>query len=352
GDNAWIHQHGGDAYEPPVVPFPLVPTRPALLSQLYNRRVASDAKLTLLQRYPATHPVTLVSSAGTEQGSFVRSVPLAELDHQDDLDHLTVAYLAPLEPIADLRSMDGSAWVIARLLGPGGCPWDREQTHQSLRPFLVEETYELLEALDTGDLAHASEEMGDVLLQILLHSEMARQTGDFDFGDVVAGLSAKLIRRHPHVFGKVEVEGSSDVLRNWEAIKREERTGKETAPKGPLDGLPADLPALAAAQKLGNKAARTGFNWSAIEGVWDKLREELDELATASPDERAEELGDVLFVLGRLADWYGIDAESALRGANLKFRRRFTALHQAAERPFDQMSSDELNASWKRTKHA
>jgi tetrapyrrole methylase family protein/MazG family protein len=224
--------------------------------------------------------VTLVSSAGTEQGPFVRTVPLAELDHQDDLDHLTVTYLAPLEPIADLRSMDGSAWVIARLLGPGGCPWDREQTHLSLRPFLIEETYELLEALDAGDLAHASEEMGDVLLQILLHSEMARQSGDFDFGDVVAGLSAKLIRRHPHVFGKVEVEGSSDVLRNWEAIKREERTGKETAPKGPLDGLPADLPALAAAQKLGNKAARTGFNWSAIEGVWDKLREELDELAT------------------------------------------------------------------------
>jgi tetrapyrrole methylase family protein / MazG family protein len=352
GDNAWIHQHGGDHYEPPVVPFPLVPTRPALLSQMYNRRVASDAKLTLLHRYPSTHPVTLVSAAGMSQAS-VRVVPLAELDHSDDLDHLTVAFVPALEPINDLRSMEGSAWVIARLLGPGGCPWDREQTHQSLRPFFLEETYEVLETLDAGDTAHLSEEMGDVLLQILLHSEMARQAGDFDFGDVLAGLSAKLIRRHPHVFGQTEVAGSSDVLRNWEAIKREERAGIAEVPKGTLDGLPRDLPALAAAQKLGNKAARTGFNWSASTGVWDKLREELGELEAAPPTERAEELGDVLFVLTRLADWYGIDAEGALREANLKFRRRFAALEREADgQPFGDMPPDELLARWRRTKHA
>ncbi len=351
--NAWIDYHGDASYEAPVVPFPLVPTRPTLLSQLYNRRVASEAKLTLLQRYPATHPVTLVSSAGIAGRAHVRTVPLAELDHQPDLDHLTVAYLGGLEPLADLRSMEGNLYVIARLLGPGGCPWDHEQTHTSLRPFLLEETYEVLEALDEGDMAHLSEEMGDVLLQILLHSEMARQSGTFDFSDVLAELAAKLIRRHPHVFGKTEVAGSSDVLRNWESIKREERAGIEAAPKGLLDGLPRDLPALAAAQKLGNKAARTGFNWEEIEGVWAKLHEELEELAAAPPDERAEEFGDVLFVLARLADWYGFDAESAVRGANLKFRRRFAALQQeSAGRPLEQMTTAEREALWNRAKHA
>ena len=351
GDDAWIQKQGGGPYEPPLIPFPLQPTRPALLSQLYNRRVASDVKLTLLQRYPDTHPVTLVSGAGGTTAPRVRTVPLAELDHRDDLDHLTVAYVPPLTAADDLRGLDGIGWVVARLLGPGGCPWDREQTHLSLRPYLLEETHEVLEALDAADPAALSEELGDLLLQILMHSEMARQAGDFDFGDVLAEVASKLIRRHPHVFQDLEVAGSAEVLRNWESIKRSEHAAKGTVRKGLLDGIPAGLPALAAAQKLGDKAARVGFDWTDLEGVWAKVREELAELREAEPDTREEELGDLLFVLTRLAAWLDVDAETALRAANAKFRRRFAMVEDlAAGRPLEQMTPDELDQLWNRAK--
>lgn len=351
GDDAWINIQNLGSYEPPLVPYPVLPIAPLLLSQTYNRRVASEAKLTLLQRYPAHHAVTIVWSAGTMEGARTRTVPLEELDHQIDLDHLTVVYVPPLPPISDQRGIDGIAWVIARLLGPAGCPWDCEQTHMSLRPYLLEETYEVLEALDAGDQAALSEELGDVLLQILLHSEMARQNGDFDFGDVLAELTAKLIRRHPHVFGDVEVGGVTDVLRNWENIKGQERSARGAAPKGLLDGIPRDLPALASAQKIGVRAARVGFDWPDIAGVWDKVREELGELADAEPAERAEELGDVLFVLARLASWLDVDAEAALRGANAKFRRRYATVEQLAEgRPLDAMTPAEIDDLWNKAK--
>jgi tetrapyrrole methylase family protein/MazG family protein len=351
GDDAWIHKQGGEGYEPPIVPFPLVPTRGALLSQVYNRRVASDVKLTLLQRYPDSHAVRIVWSAGSGRGSRTRTVLLSELDHQNDLDHLTSVYLPPLPAIEDLRGIDGAGWVIARLLGPGGCPWDREQTHLSLRPYLLEETHEALEALDAGDTAALAEELGDVLLQILLHSEMARQAGDFDFGDVLWELTSKLVRRHPHVFGEVEVGGTSEVLRNWESIKRTEQAARGAKPKGPLDGVPAGLPALASAQKIGDKAARAGFDWPDIDQVWDKVREELEELRAASAVEREEEFGDLLFVLTRLASWLKIDAETATRAASTKFRQRFTTLHElAGERRLDDLRPDELKQLWTEAK--
>ncbi len=351
GDDAWIQKQGGDGYEPPAIPFPLLPTRPALLSQLYNRRTASDAKLTLLQRYPADHPVTLVSGAGSTSEPRIRTVPLRELDHLAELDHLTVAYLPPISALEDRHGIDGIGWVVARLLGPGGCPWDREQTHLSLRPYLLEETHEVLEALDAGDHAGLSEELGDLLLQILMHSEMARQAGDFDFGDVLAELASKLIRRHPHVFGDVAVAGSGEVLRNWEGIKRSEHAAKGSSRKSVLDGVPVGLPALAAAQKLGDKAARAGFDWPDVEGVWAKVREEMAELQGALPETREEELGDLLFVLARLAAWLGVDAETALRAANAKFRRRFSTVETlTAGRPLDQMAPDELDVLWNRAK--
>ena len=347
GQDAWIHMHGGGNYEPPHVPYPLLPTRPALLAQVYNRRVASDAKLTLLQRYPDQHPVTVVKAAGSGTPPTVRTVPLAELDHQTDLDHLTVLYVPALLPQHDRRGVDGIGWVVARLLGPAGCPWDREQTHLTLRPFLLEETHEALEALDAQDPAAVAEELGDVLLQILLHSEMARQAGDFDFGDVLDDVCSKLIRRHPHVFGAVEVEGTAEVLRNWESIKRAEQQARGSKPKGRLEGIPPGLPALAAAQKIGDKVAADGFDWPDVEGVWDKLREELGELREASPEQREEEYGDALFVLTRLASWLGFDAETSLRRANAKFRRRYSLVEELAEgRPLREMSAEELDNLW------
>jgi tetrapyrrole methylase family protein / MazG family protein len=361
-NGAWSEIQGIGPYTPALLPFPLTPTRPALICQLYNQQVASHAKLSLMERYPAEHPVTLVRAAGVAGEEHMREVALHELDHQRDLDHLTCAYLAPLAPLADLRGPEGIAYIVARLLGPGGCPWDREQTHQSLRPELLEEAHEVLEALDGDDMPALAEELGDLLLSVLMHSEMARQAGDFDIGAVYEQIAAKLIRRHPHVFGTASVDGSADVLRNWDTIKQAERAAKGQAQRGSLDGIPAGLPALAAAQELIHKAAKHTFDWPHLEDVWSKLDEELAELREAAalesdaPDRErriADELGDMLFAASNLARRLHIDAESALRSAGAKFRRRFLDMERRAQeqqRSLPDLSVDELLALWEQAK--
>jgi tetrapyrrole methylase family protein/MazG family protein len=347
---AWSELQGHAPYEPPLIPFPVLTTQPVLIAQLYNRRVSSLVKLALLTRYPAEHPLTIVQAAGVPGQTVVRAVPLHELDHLD-FDHLSVAYLPPLPVHEDVRGIDGIHWVIARLLGPAGCPWDREQTHLSLRPYLLEETHEVLEALDANDPDALSEELGDLLLQIMLHSEMARQAGDFDFGDVTGHIATKLIRRHPHVFGDIAVAGSDDVLRNWEAIKAREHAEKGKTRASLLDGIPVSLPALAAAQKIGEKAAKVGFDWPDLAGVWAKVHEEIAEIQAAEPAQRSEEFGDLLFVIARLASWLDVDVETALREANAKFRRRFAACERLAEgRDLKRMSPQELDALWEQAK--
>jgi tetrapyrrole methylase family protein/MazG family protein len=253
---------------------------------------------------------------------------------------VAAAYLIAVPALpaaADQRGLEGLHWVVTRLLGPGGCPWDVRQTHQSLRTALLEETHEVLEAIDSGDMLALAEELGDLLISIVGHSEMARQAGHFRLEDVLELVTSKLIGRHPHVFGDLSVDGEGQVLHNWEQIKAAELAAKGKARASALDGIPPTLPALAAAQKLGKKAARTGFNWQSVDQVWNKVAEELSELrSAATANDRAaiaEEFGDLLFVLGRLAAWLEIDAETALREANAKFRRRFTAVEQlAAER--------------------
>ncbi|HEY0605060.1 MAG TPA: nucleoside triphosphate pyrophosphohydrolase [Herpetosiphonaceae bacterium] len=350
---AWSELQGHGPYEPPLVPFPTRTTQPTLIAQIYNRRVASQVKLALLSRYPAEHQVTIVQSAGVEGQTQVRSVVLHELDHELSFDHLSVVYVPPLPVHEDVRGIDGLEWVIARLLGPAGCPWDREQTHHSLREYLLEETHEVLEALDAGDPEAMSEELGDLLLQIMLHSEMARQAGDFDFGDVTAHITTKLIRRHPHVFGDIAVAGSGDVLRNWEAIKTQERAEKGKTRTSLLDGIPVSLPALAAAQKIGEKAAKVGFDWPDLAGVWAKVHEEIEEIQSAEPQQRSEEFGDLLFVIARLASWLDVDVETALREANAKFRRRFAACEQLAQgRDLKGMTPQELDQLWEQAKRA
>lgn len=349
---AWVEVQELGPYAPPYVPYPLQATRPALIAQVYSRRVASAVKLALLERYPAEHPVTVVRAAGVAGETELRQIALHELDHHEAvLDHLSVVYVPPLAVHEDLRSLDGLAWVVARLLGPAGCPWDREQTHRSLRPFLLEEAHEVLAALDADDPAALSEELGDLLLQIMMHSEMARQRGVFDLGDVLAQITAKLIRRHPHVFGAVNVEGSGEVLRHWEAIKAQERAAKGAAPRGLLDGIPATLPALATAQQIGERVARVGFDWPDLAGVWAKVHEELDELRSAAPEQRSEEFGDLLFVLARLASWLGVDAEAALRAANAKFRQRYATCEALAQgRDLRTLSAEELDRLWQAAK--
>jgi len=241
--------------------------------------------------------------------------------------------------------------AVARLRGPGGCPWDREQTHDSLKKYAIEETYETIEAIESGDPARIEDELGDLMLQVLLHARIADESRLFDIADVCRTLREKLQRRHPHVFGEVEVSGVDEVLTNWERIKLCEPGYDER--KSVLDGVPASLPALMRAQKISKKAARTGFDWPNVEAVIDKLREETAELEEAmergSKAELKEELGDLLFTVVNVARRCDIDAEEALRHMLAKFSERFGRIEQAAqERGLEvhQMSLEEMDRVW------
>jgi len=261
------------------------------------------------------------------------------------------AYLAPIAPELAAAGPWAMPWISARLRAPDGCPWDREQTHLSLRKHLLEEAYEVADALEGGATPALADELGDLLLQIVLHAQLAAEEGMFDLADVQANLARKIVRRHPHVFGDAEARTASDVNRQWERIKAEERAtaaseadtvdgdtdATPTPVRGALDGISAAMPALAASQEMQERAANLGYDWPSIEGVLDKVVEETDELREAEgsgdPTAWAEEFGDLLFVLVNVARKRGIEAETAVRAANAKFRRRFGSVErQAAER--------------------
>jgi MazG family protein len=261
--------------------------------------------------------------------------------------------------------------VQERLRAPKGCPWDREQTHATLRPYLIEEAYEVLDALDSGDDAKFADEMGDLLLQVVFHSEIAREQGRFNVADVVQAIHNKMVRRHPHVFGKVRAKNSAQVLRNWERIKAEERlalqqSAKQGAPKNDgvtastsekpaslLDGVSRGLPAMLQGLQLTRKAARAGFDWHDADGIFEKLREEMAEVRHALTEKdslRAEqELGDLFFAAVNLARFVEVDPEIALKKANGKFQRRFMEMERAAaERAgsFAELPREEMEALW------
>ena len=239
--------------------------------------------------------------------------------------------------------------IIERLRSPGGCPWDREQTHASLKRNILEECYEVLEAIDSGDSAKLSEELGDILVQVVFHTQIAREAREFRVEDTLTAVNRKLIRRHPHVFGDAVVTDAREVERNWERLKEEER-GR----KSPVDGIPKDLPALTYAQLMQDRVAKRGFEWDDISGVLDKVVEEVNELKSAPGDEeRAKEMGDLLFTIVNLARWLGIHAEDALRQGNARFRSRYTAMENlAVERDLDfpQLSLDEKEKMWQEAK--
>jgi tetrapyrrole methylase family protein/MazG family protein len=270
------------------------------------------------------------------------------LDHRPFGYHDTV-FVPALDSIDDVRRFDGLLAVIERLHAPDGCPWDREQTHATLRPHLLEEAYEALEAIDANDPAQLTEELGDVLLQVLMHAAVGKREGTFDYSDVNAAITRKLIRRHPHVFGDTTAANAEEVYQNWEALKQKEKPRTSI-----LDGVPRSLPALAASQSIQGRARRVGFDWPDIEGPLDKLREEIDEFAHAEgAAEREDEFGDVLFVIANIAQRLGIEAEQALRHANEKFRRRFGEVERlAAEEQLDLRDLDitALDALWDRAK--
>ncbi len=331
-----------------VPSFP--PSRPALIAQVYSRMVASDVKLTLMSIYPDDHPVQLVHAAGTA-AERVESLPLYAIDRSEHIGLLTALYLPPLSPGTALEDFFE---VVAHLRAPDGCPWDRKQTHQTLRSHLLEETYEALEALDADDPAAMREEFGDLLLQIVLHAVIAAEAGEYTLPEVVQSVHDKIIRRHPHVFGDVQARDAGEVLQNWERLKQQERAANGQAEKSLLDGISRAMPALAVAQKYQARAARVGFDWPAIEEVLDKVVEEVQEIRAAeTPQEVAAELGDLLFVLVNFCRWKGVDAEDALREANARFYRRFTHIEACAReqgRPLENLSLDEMEACWQEAK--
>lgn len=255
---------------------------------------------------------------------------------------------------------DAFVETIAVLRAPGGCPWDREQTHASIARNMLEEAYEAVDAIEAGDVAHLREELGDVLLQVVLQSQIAADAGEFTINDVCADINAKMIRRHPHVFGEETAASAGDVNAIWDAVKKAEQEAAEGAagaderPAGLLDGVPSGFPALMQAQKISKKAVAAGFEWECVEDVWDKVAEEIAEFKAAeTPEERQMEFGDILFALVNVARWEGIDAESALRGMCAKFRRRWSFMEGAAwamGKSLEDMTQAEQEELWQQAK--
>lgn len=302
--------------------FPTInPDQPLLVGQVYSREVAADLKLSLMMVYPDDHAVTLVRAAGTQEGA-VRTIPLYDLDRDTHIDHLTSLWVPPLAHSGGLVSFEE---LVAHLRAPDGCPWDREQTHASLRPFLLQEAYEVLEALDLEDPEALKEELGDLLLQIVLHAQIATEDQEFKMSDVVGNIVSKLKRRHPHVFGQVTVSGASEVLTNWERIKSEEKRGASEAAghnaerTSVLNGVPRSLPALARGQELLDRVARSGLESPDRSSARLRAKTAWDELETASDAGAEEPLGKLLLALIDLARCQKVDAESALRAAIQRF---------------------------------
>ncbi len=322
---------------------PLNPDLPALL--LLDGAPAWEALGRVLRnQYPPDHALSLVAPDAVT----VQSVPLSALaEVQGDWLALGVP------PLPRPGSFERFQDTIAHLRAPEGCPWDRKQTHGSLRPYLLEETYEVLDALDHGDVSALREELGDLLLQIVLHSQIAVEAGEFSMADVIAAVNEKIIRRHPHVWGTVDVSSDQEVVVNWDRLKQAEKA-ENGAPASRLDGVSRSLPALSQAFSYQDRAARVKFDWETIEPVIAKVHEEIAELLAAqTPAEREAEVGDLLFAVVNWARWLGVEPESALRATNARFYRRFRYIEQQAAaqgRPLDELSLEEMDALWEAAK--
>ncbi|HBT20681.1 MAG TPA: nucleoside triphosphate pyrophosphohydrolase [Peptococcaceae bacterium] len=331
------------------------PSLPLLCVQLYNRRIASDVKLRLIEDYPEEHVIKVVHNAGIAGKERIDKIPLYELDRLRDIDHLTSLYVPALDDDHSSKnlntSFEGLVEILARLRGPDGCPWDKQQTHESLKRYLIEETYEVIEAIEENDVNKLKEELGDLLLQIVFHARVAEEQGKFNIFEVIEEIKEKLIRRHPHVFGNQVVKDASEVNINWEKIKRKEKRD------GPFLDVPRSLPALLRAEKIQKKAAEVGFDWPDIKGVWDKIDEELGELKSAvsmgSFEQQVSELGDLLFSVVNLSRFLKIDPEEALSRTINKFIKRFNyvekRLKEEGKKP-EGTSLEKMDELWDESK--
>lgn len=334
----------------------LDPRRGLIIAQVDSRLKASDVKLALLETYPAEHEIAVVTAAGTA-GERVEAIPLEELDRAERFDHLTSLYVPPL-PEGEIHDFTRLLEVVARLRGPGGCPWDRRQTHETLARHMVEEAHEAVDAIRRHDWEHLSEELGDLLLQVALHAQLGSEEGSFDMRDVLRHIIEKLVRRHPHVFGEADLRTPEEVVARWEQIKAEEREIAERKKEGAslLDGVSEGLPALVHAFKLQSRAARVGFDWEAGRDVLPKLGEELRELEEVlrrGEGDLEGELGDMLFTLVNVCRHYRVDPEVALRRASRKFVARFQEMEKRcreAGRDMAGMALEELDRLWEESK--
>ncbi len=326
-----------------------------LLYQVYDTQSASHAKLALMHDYPDDWLIQIVRWAGIPGREEVQSVPLYMLDRVQ-VDYLTSVFVSALPPELRKSRLPELVGLMAKLRAPDGCPWDREQTPQTLRRFLIEETYEAIEAIDNDDPELLCEELGDVLLQIVFHAQLASEVGDFTIDDVTETVIRKMVRRHPHVFGTQVVKDSDEVLRNWEQIKKlEKQNVPERRRDSVLDGVPKGLPALMQAMEVSKRAVKVGFEWGSIEEVFEKLDEEIGELKaelfsqTVDPERTLSEIGDLLFTVVQIARWSKLDGEEALRSMVARFERRFRHMEKSAEvrgSSLSELTMSQLDTLW------
>ncbi|QKY70899.1 nucleoside triphosphate pyrophosphohydrolase [Lentibacillus sp. CBA3610] len=325
-----------------------------IFSQVYDRFIASDVKLTLLEDLPPDYTVKIVEAAGSDQET-ITEVSLEELDRAfPDVNNLISIYIPPVPDEMLHHTFTQLREAMAALRGPDGCPWDRAQTHETLREYAIEEVYELIEAIDEQNDDGIVEELGDMLLQVMLHSQIGEDDGYFSIDDVIRSITDKMIHRHPHVFGDRSAETVDAVHRTWDALKQAEKGHQRDAV---LDGVPTGLPGLAKAFKLQKKAAKVGFGWEDIQDIWEKLEEELDEVQEAvnsgKQSELEQELGDVLFVLANISRYYKINPEIALNQTNQKFVSRFSHIEtelQAKGKDIKQVTLEEMDYYWNQAK--
>ncbi|MFD1926705.1 nucleoside triphosphate pyrophosphohydrolase [Sporosarcina siberiensis] len=328
-------------------------TQHVLVGQVYDSFIASEVKLSLMEKYAYDHPITIVTAAGSSFEK-VHTVPLFEIDRVAEIDNLTTVYVPPVKELEG-RLKDWSTFraIIAALRAPDGCPWDREQTHSSLKKYMIEEAHELIEAIVSEDEDAIIEELGDVLLQVFLHSQIGEDDGYFSMEDVLQTLGAKMIRRHPHVFGDVTVANSDEVLQNWQTIKSEDKVQSDSL----LDGQSRPMSSLLTSLNYQKEAAKVGFDWPTIEGAFDKFAEEWKEFQhevdSGSVERQLDELGDVLFTVVNIARFLKLSPEEAMMHANQKFKKRFSFVEESVMKQrgdFSDYTLDELEAFWQEAK--
>ncbi|MBC2727828.1 nucleoside triphosphate pyrophosphohydrolase [Desulfosporosinus sp.] len=318
-----------------------------VIPQVYNKLIASEVKLDLMNIYPDDAWVYVVQALGTA-GEQVDKLPLYEMDHEK-FDHLTTVVL---QPNSDVISFNKLAKVMKTLRSEGGCAWDREQTHDTLKKYLIEESYEVLDAIDKQDMYNLCEELGDLLLQVVFHAQIASESGVFEIRDVLREVIQKMIRRHPHVFGEEKAETADDVILTWDRIKSIE---KEDNQRLDFFNDPKGLPALMWASSTQHRVAKVGFDWSDLEGPWSKVQEELQELESALAEGIGirEELGDLLFSIVNLSRYLKFDTEEVLRDTIHKFQSRFLKMVELSREKgliFERLSLDEMDTFWEKAK--